>query len=185
MAGLKGQRHSEKSMQRILCGADCSSSSLQDVAAVLVKLCNSAFVPDQQRCASAYKTFTLDYSSRARCAQPESSHQTPCIFANVPSAQLLHLSSSLSPQELRLQSTYSKTDCEAVCLELQSVCAPGKTCGCSDRLLNCVKQSQRGAPESTLTAVKNRGCVYDVRHFNLDRSDSTASVGKSGVYPSR
>ena len=135
MAGLKG---TVDSMQRILCGADCSSSSLQDVAAVLVKLCNSAFVPDQQRCASANKTFTRNYSSRARCAQPESSHQTPRIFANVPSVQLLHLSSSLSPQELRLQSTYSTTDCEAVCLELQSVYAPGKTCGCSDRLLNCV-----------------------------------------------
>ena len=75
--------------------------------------------------------------------------------------ELLHLKSSLSPQDLRFWSTPSTTDWAAVCLELQSVSClcSGGTCGCSDRLLNCIKQSLRGAPQSTLIAVKLWMCL--------------------------
>ena len=75
--------------------------------------------------------------------------------------ELLHLKISLSPQDLRFWSTSSTTDWAAVCLELQSVSClcSGGTCGCSDRLLNCIKQSLRGAPQSTLIAVKLWMCL--------------------------
>lgn len=148
-------------MQRILYGADWSSSSSEDLAKQMQRcLLRSA---SQRSCPINSVVHPrirqkLACSSRVWYAQLHSIYQAPRTF--VPSVQL-HLKSPLSPEELRLQSTSSTTDLAAVCLEVQSVCAfcSGGTCGCSDRLLNCIKQSWRGAPESTLTAVRPWMCL--------------------------
>ena len=143
-------------MQRILYGAVFSSSSFQYVAKHMQR-CLLRFAT---QCSCSINSVVHPHTRHARLITVAKVGVLKLTFHRP--AHLRTVTAAVSPETLVVTARsaplhlFSTTDQAAVCLELQSVrgfCLRYIS-GCSDRLLNCIKQSQRGAPQSTLTAVK-------------------------------